>query len=200
MSFSHWGPQSWTQGSRWGLIRAEGQNPLPPLLPTQQPRTRLAFWAMAGSCWASWLSTMSSPSPQENAALKCWLWCSACNTGQSLVVKIIPVIYLLFSTKHMCSVLRKKWIQNRKCDHLFFITFIRARDAYEDCEKANIQWRETVCQSAHSVSAENSLWRLTSPSHKDFVFRTWSNSEASINEMVRSTLWVQFPYGNFHEV
>lgn len=37
-------------------------------------------------------------------------------------------------------------------------------------------------------------------SHKDFVFRTWSNSEASTNEIVRSALWVQFPYGNFQEI
>lgn len=51
-----------------------------------------------------------------------------------------------------------------------------------------------------SLSAKNSLWRLPSPSHKDFVLRTWSSLEASTNRIVRSTLRVQSPQGNFQEV
>jgi len=63
-SFLCWGPQAWTQDSRWGLTRAEQRGTVPslpaatPLL--MQPGLLAAFWA--ARCWLR--SAFPPPEPQ----------------------------------------------------------------------------------------------------------------------------------------
>lgn len=71
-SFLRWGPQGWTQGSRWDLRRAEWRGTIPSLSllvtsPLVEPRTLLSFRAASTCCWLT-LSFSSNRTPKSFSA------------------------------------------------------------------------------------------------------------------------------------
>ena len=121
MSFLCWGPQSWTQYSRWGLTRAERRgritsHDLLAMLLLMQPRIQLAFWAASAHYWLMFsFASANTPKPFLTGLLSIHSFpslylCVGLPQSMCRTLHLALLNFMTFAQAHLSSLSRCLWM------------------------------------------------------------------------------------------